>query len=66
MTQCERCGEVLALVERYGGIDGDHHKAWLLDQLVRLLVDDYDAWVAAYCDGEDGPDTYGWEAGTPP
>lgn len=22
---------------RYGGIDGDHHKAWVIDQCIRIL-----------------------------
>lgn len=24
-------------IERYGGIDGDHHKTWVLDQVSRCL-----------------------------
>jgi len=24
-------------IERYGGIDGAHHKDWVLDQVVRIL-----------------------------
>jgi hypothetical protein len=24
-------------IERYGGIDGDHHKTWVLDQAARCL-----------------------------
>ena len=24
-------------VERYGGIDGDHHKTWVLDQVARIV-----------------------------
>lgn len=24
-------------IERYGGIDGEHHKAWVLDQVARAL-----------------------------
>ena len=24
---------------RYGGIDGDHHNAWVIDQIVRALTD---------------------------
>lgn len=27
----------LLYIEHYGGIDGDHHKAWVLDQVVRIL-----------------------------
>lgn len=28
----------LELAGRYGGIDGDHHKAWTIDQMVRALT----------------------------
>lgn len=27
----------LYFIEMYSGIDGDHHNAWLLDQLARIL-----------------------------
>jgi hypothetical protein len=27
----------MTFVERYGGIDGDHHKTWVLDQVARCL-----------------------------
>lgn len=28
---------VLVWIKKYGGIDGGHHKDWLLDQIVRIL-----------------------------
>ena len=28
---------VLLWIEMYGSIDGDHHKAWLIDQIARIL-----------------------------
>lgn len=28
--------------------------------------DEYLAWVADYCDGEDGPETYSWDCGIAP
>jgi len=28
--------------------------------------DEYQSFVAEACDGEDGPETYTWEEGTPP
>jgi len=34
----ERIGRALAIAVRYGGFDGDHHKAWALDQIVRALL----------------------------
>lgn len=52
---------------QYGGIDGDHHKAWVLDQVVRILAEDeYDKIVSEAKDGEDGPDTYEWDEGIAP
>lgn len=27
----------LKYIEMYGGIDGEHHKAWVLDQVARIL-----------------------------
>lgn len=57
----------LELAERYGGIDGDHHKSWVIDQMVRALTGpDYEAWVGMACIGEDGPDTYSWSQGIAP
>lgn len=59
--------DALDLILRYGGIDGSHHKTWVLDQVVRLLAGDgYEAWVAEARAGEDGPETYAWDVGTPP
>lgn len=33
-----RCTEAILLAGRYGGIDGDHHKTWVIDQIVRVLT----------------------------
>ena len=60
-------GEAIAIAEQYGQEDGDHHKAWVIDQMVRALTGiDYDDWRAAYCDGDDGPNTYEWNEGIAP
>ena len=86
-----RADWALHFIERYGGIDGDHHKQWLIDQVARILngapvivvearwesakpeyrisvgaCDKYTAWVTEMKDGEDGPETYTWDEGTPP
>lgn len=68
MSEKERRAErALELIGRYGGTDGGHHKQWVLDQVVRTLTGGgYAAWVRDYNAGEDGPDTYEWDAGTPP
>ena len=60
--------EALGFAE-YGQFDGSHHKTWVIDQMVRALhdtEDDYNQWVADYCDGEDGPETYEWDTGIAP
>ena len=57
----------LEVALRFGGIDGDHHKSWVIDQMVRALTGDgYEAFVADAEAGEDGPDTYPWDEGIPP
>lgn len=51
----------------FGGTDGAHHKAWVIDQIVRALTGDgYAAWVADMRAGQDGPETYDWDEGIPP
>ena len=69
----ENVGKALGLITQYGGFDGEHHKQWLLDQLVRELTSspagsatEYEKWVAEFKDGEDGPNTYEWDDGCPP
>jgi len=34
----QRIDKALGFAVRYGGIDGDHHKAWVIDQMVRALT----------------------------
>jgi hypothetical protein len=47
----------------YGGIDGGHHKQWVLDQTLRILLGDgYQQWLSNYC--EDG--RYEWDEGIAP
>lgn len=55
------------LVLEHGQEDGAHHKAWVIDQVLRILTgDQYAEVVADYRDGEDGPDTYEWDEGIAP
>jgi hypothetical protein len=59
--------KILALIWRYGGIDGDHHKQWLLDQILRILLKNkYTKWVKEYQNGEEGENTYEWDEGIAP
>lgn len=76
-----RVARALEIAADYGGIDGGHHKAWLIDQMVRALVGcpiidethltfgenpEYQEWVRVYQDGEDGALTYEWDTGIAP
>lgn len=63
----KRIEKALGFAHRFGGIDGDHHKAWVIDQMCRsLLADKYEQFVKEAKAGEDGPDTYDWDVGIPP
>lgn len=67
MKEQKRIDKAIELAVRYGGIDGDHHKAWVIDQMVRVLAGrDYKRIIKEACDGEDGPDTYTWDEGIAP
>lgn len=66
-TAQDRINKALEVCIKYGGIDGAHHKTWVIDQVVRFLTGDkYDEVVKEACDGEDGPNTYDWDTGVAP
>lgn len=47
----KRLKEISELIWNYGGIDGAHHKQWLLDQVVRKAngsPEAYEAWKTRY------------------
>jgi hypothetical protein len=67
MTDEQPIEAALRLAREYGGIDGAHHKAWVIDQMVRALTgDNYERFVADARAGEDGPNTYAWDVGIAP
>lgn len=67
MTTEQRITAAIGIAVKYGGIDGAHHKDWVIDQMVRILSgDDYERIVDEARAGEDGPDTYAWEEGIAP
>jgi len=64
-----RIDEAIEIATEYGQIDGAHHKAWVIDQMVRVLAgsrEEYERIVSEACDGEDGADTYEWDEGIAP
>jgi hypothetical protein len=67
VTDGERIVDAINIAIRFGGIAGDHHKAWVIDQMVRKLAgDDYEQIVKDAKNGADGPDTYSWDEGIAP
>lgn len=62
-----RINKAVKLAVKYGGIDGDHHKDWVIDQIVRTLcAGEYNSVVASARAGVDGPETYEWNVGIAP
>lgn len=60
----ERIEKAMALITRYGMIEGAHHKQWVLDQVAReLLGEDYAAWVFAM---NEDPEYEEWDTGIAP
>ena len=66
MERMDKIANVLDLIFRYGGSDGAHHKQWVIDQVVRMLAENYEVWVERYEGGQDGPKTYSWDEGIAP
>lgn len=65
----ERIKRALSFAWSYGQIDGDHHKLWVIDQMVRTLCgteEKYIKWVQAYEAPLDDGDYYEWKTGIAP
>ena len=58
---------LLELAERYADTDGAHHKQWVIDQMIRLLLqDDYRIWRAAEDQERRAQDRPLWNEGVAP
>lgn len=64
----ERIKKALQLIYSYGQTDGSHHKAWVIDEVVRALMgEDYSDWIRDYeGDPEDYDNYYSWDVGIAP
>lgn len=59
--------KAISIAVKYAGIDGAHHKQWVIDQMVRTLAGEhYEEIVRDACDGAEGPNTYEWDCGVAP
>lgn len=63
----ERIDEAIQIAVRHGGHDGAHHKAWVIDSMVRALAPAlYPHIIAEAKAGSEGPETYTWDEGIAP
>ena len=60
----QRINMALRIARRYGQIEGDHHRLWVIDQMVRVLThSDYSKWVQEAEAGIPGiPSDGKWES----
>lgn len=59
----DRVNKALDIIYEYGGIDGDHHQKWIVDQILRTLLGNaYGPWVDEYEEGGE----YEWDIGVAP
>jgi hypothetical protein len=66
MTDKEKIESALDMLISYGGIDGGHHKMWVIDQAVRILTgDDYEKVIHDACFVGD-EQMYDWDEGITP
>ena len=57
----------LKVASEFAAWGNSPYQEWTIDQMVRALTgDDYEEFVRAYCDGDDGPNTYRWSEGIAP
>lgn len=64
----ERIKKALEFAWSYGQIDGNHHKTWVIDQMVRTLCGsdkEYSDWIKSY-ETPDGEDYWEWDTGIAP
>ncbi len=66
MTAQEKINDALDIAFQFGQIEGDHHRAWVIDQMVHVLCgtdEAYQKWVKEY----KGPNSeYTWDTGIAP
>jgi len=62
MNDEEKKFAAMSMIIQHGGHDGDHHKAWCLDQVFRILAGkDYKKIVR-----DIKKNDYEWDEGIPP
>lgn len=66
-TPDEKVEDAIGMILENGGFDGNHHKQWVLDQTLRILLGDrYDERMREYRGPDENGDTYSWDEGIAP
>jgi ribA/ribD-fused uncharacterized protein len=60
----ERINKAVDLAWRYGGIDGDHHQKWLVDQMLRKMLTEKE--YAEFVHDYEESGEYKWQTGIAP
>jgi len=69
MNTGNRILKAVEIILNYGGTDGGHHKQWVLDQTLRILMgDEYANTIELYEEPVDdnGDKMYEWDTGIAP
>ena len=61
--QAKAIAEAINIAVRYGGFDGEQHKTWVIDQMVRALSGEQYERIVNHATGDD-PTL--WDVGTAP
>ena len=60
MSKQEKIDTAVDIMGEFGQVEGDQHKAWVIDQVMRaLLGKHYEGWVCSYIEAFDTD----WEIG---
>ena len=64
MTDRKRIDKAAKIAWQYAQIDGAHHKMWVIDQMLRVLLgeDGYGKFIEAY-ETPYGEEYYTWDVG---
>ncbi len=61
----EKIQKSIDIILQHGMIDGEHHKQWLLDQVLRILLED--PWYKERMDEYNSNEDYeNWDTGIAP
>lgn len=63
----ERINKAVELGIRHGGHDGEHHKSWVIDQMLRILLNEsYEKVIKESCKDENGEIVHEHDCGITP